>query len=414
MSRLQEAAAEAPTAVSLPLAVTELEATITKLVAYCRANDWSGYDPYDALNSPLFRTLPVLDSRWPRLILTQLLKRSPVNIRGLLHIPRTRNPKALALLLSAFITLEEANYAGEKSDIELIIERLRVLRSPGTKYWSWGYSFPWQGRTIFVPSGAPNLVCTFFAANALFDAFDHYRTLECLNIALNAAEYILNDLFWTKGDAAGFSYPVPLLHSQVHNANLLAAALLCRAYRQTSDQKFLLPALRVARYTVTKQHLDGSWHYGEEATDRWIDNFHTGYNLCGLQSISRYMGTTEFDAALRRGFEFYRSHFFREDGSVNYFHDRRYPIDAHCVAQSIITLLAFKEMDPDNVSLAHSVFRWALDHLWDDQGFFYYRILKWGTNRISYMRWSQVWMLLAMAKLLGLSKQKFGTDLNKY
>jgi hypothetical protein len=383
----------------------DVEAAISKLVAYCRTNDWAGYDPYDALNSPLFRTLPFLDYRLPRLLFTQALKRSPVNFRRLLHIPKTQNPKAIALFLSAFVSLERVDAACQKGDdIELMIERLRNLRSPGTDYWCWGYSFPWQTRTILVPSGAPNLVCTSFVANALLDASDPCRDSQCLNMASSAAEYILNELYWTEGGAAGFSYPRPLLRSRVHNANFLAAALLYRVYRRTNDEKFLLPALRVARYSVTKQHRDGSWHYGEEASQRWIDNFHTGYNLCALQAISRYAATTEFDAVLRRGFEFYRSHFFREDGSVRYFHDRDHPIDIHCVAQSILTLLTLKEMDPGNLPLAHSVLRWALTHLWDDRGFFYYRVQRSCTNRVSFMRWSQAWMLLAMATLLEVSR----------
>jgi hypothetical protein len=49
------------------------------------------------------------------------------------------------------------------------------------------------------------------------------------------------------------------------------------------------------------------------------------------------------------------------------------------------------------------VLRWALTHLWDDRGFFYYRVLRSHTNRISFMRWSQAWMLLAMAMLLEAS-----------
>ena len=286
-----------------------------------------------------------------------------------------------------------------------MIERLRDLRSPGMDYWCWGYSFPWQTRTIVVPSGAPNLVCTSFVANALLDASDHGGDSQCLNMAVSAADYILNELYWTEDGAAGFSYPLPLLRTQVHNANFLAAALLCRVYRCTNEEKFLLPALRVARYSVSKQHPDGSWHYGEAATQRWIDNFHTGYNLCALQAISRYAATAEFDEALQRGFEFYRSHFLREDGSVRYFHDRNYPIDIHCVAQSILTLLTLKEMDPGNLPLAHSVLRWASAHLWDDRGFFYYRVLRSCTNRVSYMRWSQAWMLLAMVTLLDASKR---------
>jgi hypothetical protein len=383
---------------------SDLDSAILKLVAYCRASDWAGYDPYDALNSPIFRTLPFLDHRLPRLVFTQVLKRSPVNFRCLLQIPKTQNPKAIALFLSAFVTLERVNAACQKGDIDLMLERLRDLRSPGMDYWCWGYSFPWQTRTIVVPSGAPNLVCTSFVANALLDASDHCRDSQCLDVALSAAEYILNELYWTEGGAAGFSYPLPLLRSQVHNANFLAAALLCRVYRRTNDEKFLSPALRVARCSVTKQHPDGSWHYGEAASQRWIDNFHTGYNLCALQAISRYAATTEFDTVLRRGFEFYRSHFFREDGSVKYFHDRNYPIDIHCVAQSILTLLMLKEMDPGNLPLAHSVLRWALTQLWDDRGFFYYRVLRSCTNRVSFMRWSQAWMLLAMATLLDVCR----------
>jgi hypothetical protein len=104
---------------------------------------------------------------------------------------------------------------------------------------------------------------------------------------------------------------------------------------------------------------------------------------------------------MRRGFEFYRAHFFQKDGAVKYFHDRTYPIDIHCVAQSIITLLEFRDFDPGNAPLAYSVFRWAKEHMWDDRGFFYYRILRFCTIRTSYMRWSQAWMLLAMSRLVG-------------
>jgi hypothetical protein len=377
----------------------DLEAAILKLVHYCRANDWSGYDPYDALNSPIFRALPFLDCRIPRLVFTQALKRSPVNFRRLLHIPKTQNPKAIALFLSAFVTLERANPACQNADMALMIERLRDLRSPGTDYWCWGYSFPWQTRTIVVPSGAPNLVCTTFVANALLDAYDYCRDSKCLNMALSAADYIRSELYWTEGSTASFSYPLPSVRSQVHNANLLAAALLGRAYSRTSDSRFLLPALRVARCSAAKQQTDGSWYYGEAASQRWIDNFHTGYNLCALRDLSSYAATTELNAAAWRGFEFYRRHFFGADGSVRYFHDRTYPIDIHSVAQSIITLLKFNDVDSRNLPLAHSVLHWAMTHMWDDRGFFYYRVVRSHTNRISYMRWSQAWMLLAMIML---------------
>ena len=384
---------------------SELRTPILKLLDFCEANDWAGYDPYDALNSKVLEALPFLNSRIPRIVLTQGLKRSPFNIRKLLFIPRVQNAKAIALFLAAFIKLSRAEEVNVRHLIPTMVDRLIALRSLGVPYWCWGYSFPWQTRTIIVPAGAPNLVCTTFVANALLDAYEQSQDSACLSMAVSAAEYILNELYWSRdGSAAGFSYPQPSVQIDVHNANFLAAALLCRVYRHTGERDFLLPALRAAHYSAAKQHADGSWYYGEERSQRWIDNFHTGYNLCALQSISQNANTAEFDEVVRRGFEFYRSHFFRKDGAVTYFHDRIYPIDIHCVAQSIITLLAFKDLDPGNLPQAHSVLRWALTHLWDNRGFFYYRAFRSHTNRVSYMRWSQAWMLLAIATLINASK----------
>jgi hypothetical protein len=379
----------------------QLEAKILKLLAYCQANDWAGYDPYDAVNSQVFVALPFLNSRLPRLFLTQALKRSPVNIRRFLRIPKTQNPKAIALFLSAFLKLSRIGVVKTGDLVNAMIERLIALRSQGVPYWCWGYSFPWQTRTIVVPSGAPNLVCTTFVGNALLDAYEQRQDRQCVDMAVSTAQYILDELYWTDGKSVGgFSYPLPDLRNQVPNANFLGAALLCRVYRHTNEQQFLGPALRVARYSAAKQYADGSWDYGEAPSQRWIDNFHTGYNLCALQSIGRYAGTTEFESCIRRGLEFYRAHFFRADGAPRYFHDRAYPVDIHCVAQSIITLLALKDFDPSNVDLARAVFQWAMNHMWDERGFFYYRVLRFHTIQIPYMRWAQAWMLLVMSTLL--------------
>lgn len=378
-----------------------IEATILSLVAYCQKNDWAGYDPYDALNSKVFENLPFLNRKLPRLVLTQALKRSPINIRRLLCIPRTQNPKAIGLFLSAFLKLSKLKMADQEGLIQMMIDRLTNLRSPGVPYWSWGYSFPWQGRAVVVPKGAPNLVCTAFVAGALLDAYEQRQESQCLNMAVSAAEYILDELYWTGDNSiSGFSYPLPSVRSQTHNANFLAAALLCRVYKHTGEGKFLGPALKVARYSAAKQQADGSWNYGEAPSQQWIDNFHTGYNLCALRSIGRYAETKEFDSCVRRGVDFYVAHFFREDGAARYFHNRTYPVDIHCIAQSIITLVTFRDLDPRNLTLARSVFRWAMNKMWDDRGFFYYRVLRLCTIRTSYMRWSQSWMLLALSTLL--------------
>ena len=379
---------------------TNLDRTLLQLAAYCRASDWAGYDPYDALTSKWMKRLPLLNSSVPRIAMTQALKRSPINLRGVLAIPKTQNPKALALFLSSLVLLDAELYPGRGEEIRRLIELIKEKRSSDTTYWNWGYSFPWQTRKEVVPAGWPNLVCTTFVASGLMDAYESLGDSDCLAMAVSAAEYIVDKLYWS--DAKGiesFSYPQPLVPSQTHNANFLASGLLCRIYKHTKQQRLLAPALGVARCSVQKQRPDGSWYYGESPSQAWIDNFHSGYNLRALRSIGAQLGTTEFEPSVKRGFEFYRAHFFRDNGAVKYFHDRNYPIDTHCIAESMLTLVDLADLSEENVGLASGVFQWAMTHMWDERGFFYYRKLRLGTVRTSYMRWSQAWMMLAMASL---------------
>ena len=383
-----------------------IEGTTLSLFEYCRKNDWSGFDPYDALNSRVFAHTPFSKSRICRIAVTQIIKRLPINLRPLLLIPKEQNPKAIALFLMAFIKLSRLGLLGQDDLVGIMIKQLVNLRSQNTPYWCWGYSFPWQGRTILVPKGAPNLVCTVFVANALLDAYEYKQESRCLKMAVSAADYIHNELYWSEDSSiAGFSYPLPGLRTRVHNANFLGAALFCRIYKHSGEKKFLEPAMKVARYSAAKQHDDGSWDYGELSKQRWVDNFHTGYNLCALRSIGENAGTSEFEPHLRRGLEYYRKHFFREDSAPKYFHNRTYPIDIHSAAQSIITLLILKEFAEEGVDVAHSILDWTMKNMLDKQGYFYYQILPYWKNKIPYMRWSQAWMLLALATLLEKVKQ---------
>ena len=380
-----------------------LKAATLSLLAYCRANNWAGYDPYDALNSELFKRVPALDARIPRLVLTQALKRAPFNIRPLLAVPRTQNPKGLALFLCSFLKLSKLGLLPPENgdQIKAMVDKIAALRSPGTHYWSWGYSFPWQTRTMVVPRGSPNLVCTTFVASALLDAYEAGGKAQYLEMAASAADYILDELIFTEGDSVvSLNYPLPTSRSKIHNANFLGAALLCRVARLTGRDKYVEPALKVARYSAGRQAEDGSWVYGELPTQSWIDNFHTGYNLSGLRMICRDARTTEFEPHIRLGFEYYCAHFFREDGAARYFYNNTYPIDIHAVSQSILTPIEFADFHPDNTKLAWSVFDWAMANMWDERGYFYYRVLRFLKIKTSYMRWSQAWMLLALTTLL--------------
>jgi hypothetical protein len=336
-----------------------------------------------------------------RLALTQILKRCPINFRSALLVPKTQNPKGLALFLMSAIKLARLGLLEDKDLIRYLIGRLEVLRSAETPYACWGYSFPWQTRTTLVPDGYPNLVCTVFVASALLEAYRHTGSRQCLELGSGAAEYLLNSLYWTEGpSSAGFSYPTPWIRTHIYNADFLGAMLLCRVYRTTGERRLLEPALRTARCAVLRQGVDGAWPYGELPEQQWVDNFHTGFNLSALMDLNSCGEPGEFTPYLNRGFAFYRRSFLREGEPPKYFHNRTYPIDIHCLAQSILTLIDFRGGDESNIGRALDLFQWASAHMRSRAGYFYYRLHPFYKNRISYMRWSQAWMLLALSSLL--------------
>ena len=377
------------------------KSTALKLLDYCRANDWAGYDPYDALNSRVFKALPFLDFRLARLALTQGVRRCPVNLRPLLLVPKSPNPKGIALFLSALIKLSKNGLTEGGEMIGPMAGKLLSLRSPDRPYACWGYNFDWQARPALVPKGSPNIICSTFAANALLDAYELTPEPAWLSAAVSAADFILDDLFWREdGSKAYFHYTTLVRRDEVHNANLLGAAFLCRVSRISGEKKYLQPALDAARYSVSRQHADGSWDYGEAPAQRWIDNFHTGFNLVALRRIGEFGETAEFESSIRRGFDFYKAHFFRADGAPKYYHEAAYPIDIHSSAQSLITLTEFRDFAADAIELAHSVLSWTLTNMWNRRGFFYFQKHPHFTVRTSFMRWSQAWMLLALATLL--------------
>jgi hypothetical protein len=377
-----------------------VRAVALSLLNYCRGQDWAGYDPYDALNSRLLGAVPFLDSRIPRIAFTQLLKRSPVNLRPILRISPTQNPKALGLFLEAFIKLEKAGVLEDGARmIHEMAEKLIAARSENGPYFSWGYSFPWQTRTIVVPRGTPNLVCTTFGAHALLEAYDFTSESRYLDGAKKAADYICEKLYFEEGKACSFSYPLEGLSSKIHNANFLAAGLLARVHSHIPNDQMLEKAFKSARYSASCQKEDGSWVYGELPKQQWIDNFHTGYNLSGLRELSKYACTSEFDTHIQRGLDFYKSHFFSGDYAPKYFHDNLYPIDVHCISQSILTPIEFAARWEGAYETAFGVFNWAVKNMRSEEGYFYYRLLPYAKIKTPYMRWGQAWMLLALASL---------------
>jgi hypothetical protein len=132
---------------------------------YCRRHAWAGYDAYDGLDSRWLQRPVLRDSRRFRELVRQLNTYSPINLRPMLGIARSCNPKALGLCLAATVRLFRLNPLRSTDPIVELVGLIKAGRSAHPND-SWGYSFPWQTRTQLVPKDLPKLVCTVFVANA--------------------------------------------------------------------------------------------------------------------------------------------------------------------------------------------------------------------------------------------------------
>jgi hypothetical protein len=370
---------------------------LNKLLDYCRSENWKGYDPYDALNSPLCRLMP--NSKYLRIAWTQLVKRSPINFRPIAGIKKGENPKGLGLFARALlVAFSKTRDQQCLRDAEGLLERVLKLRSPG--YGGricWGYNFPWQSRAFFVPPATPSIVCTTFIAQAWLDHYELCGDNRSLEVARSACDFLLKDLNRKEdGENFCFSY-TPLDRAEVHNANLLGAELLGRVARLSGEKELYQSALRSARFTVAHQSDDGSWPYGTAPFQSWRDSFHTGFNLVSLSSLVKDCNAPEFEASLVRGLQFYNLHFFLADGTPKYYHNRLYPIDIHSAAQAIITFARLKHLCMDATERIERLVAWTVSHMWDERGFFYFQRSRYFANKIPYMRWAQAWMAYALA-----------------
>jgi hypothetical protein len=363
-----------------------------ELFSWCRTRDFAGHDPFDALNSRLFQATPLAQSRNARFVWTQLVKRSPVDVRPVVRVPAERNAKGVALFALALL----ANYRRVKTEearqqARAMLAALLSMKIDGYSGAAWGYNFDWQSRNFFAPRELPTIVATAFAARALVEGDLHEE-------ARSVCEFIKKDLPRSVDNETEvcFSY-APNSNTRVFNASLLAAEVLA----STGEPELLDLAERATRYVVNNQRPDGSWYYGADPKQSRIDNFHTAYILFSLQRITNSTSfAPQFQSALERGYEYWKNNFFLADGWPKYYHDQPYPADAHAAASAIVTFLECRGLDRDALTMAQKVATWTIQHLRDRRGFFYYQRRRFYTIRKPYMRWTEAWMLYALSRLL--------------
>lgn len=388
-----------------------LENSFCLLRSYCESQHFKGWDPYDGLNSKVFQAIPFLKkSALCRLVVIQGFKRCPINLRPLALVPKEYNAKGIGLFLQGYCNLYRVIKANPdlvqilgSSDVVLgriseLADLLISLQSKGYSGACWGYNFDWQARRLFLfPKYTPTVVATNFCATALMDAYEVTKEQRYLDVALSAAEFVMNDLHRAECNGGFlFSYSPLQGNDTVFNASLLGSKLLAYCYHYTENEAYKNAAWSSVQACCRAQAEDGSWVYGMLPVQSWIDSFHTGYNLDGLIAYQEQTGDDSFRENIERGFDFYIRNFFEQDGCPKYYHNQKYPIDIHCPGQLFVTLYRLGKFDQYR-ELAEKVLQWTIRNMQDKKGYFYYQLKPGMSSKIPYMRWSNAFMFNALS-----------------
>ena len=382
---------------------------LKQLTNWIESRDYAGYEPYDLLNSP-YLTARALRHRFVAPIIIQAGRRwGGLRLRKWLRVLPSKNPKALGLCLSAYSDLSEqgSNYKDQSFALKA---ELQGLRSPGECCMCWGYDWDFASlRGTVLAKLSPNCIVTCFVASALLDMGLAFGDADAVAMAQSAGEFIYTRLNRSVNspEAVCLSY-TPGDRTRIYNNSVVAGAFLARLAVLMGQPAYLDLAKRSMRYLAEEQKTDGSWTYGAAPNQRWIDGFHSGYNLCALLQYRGLTGDASFDKHLDRGYEFYKTSLVQKNGAPKYFHNGAFPIDIHACSQAILTFCAFRERDPEALRLAVRTADWTLNNMRSDEGTFFYQRHRSWTNRTPYMRWGQAWMFRSLARLISALRDDKG------
>lgn len=377
----------------------------SRLDDWATAHAWEGSDPYEGLNATRLIG-PLRDSTFGRQVLTQVVKRSPVDLRPMFGIASEPNAASVAWLVSAYARGGFLPPAAAADKLTQTLALLESLRSPGYAEPCWGYHFEYQSRVLYMARYSPNTIASAYAGLALLDAHERTGNERLLELAEGTGRFFISHIPQTQTDRGAYFGYAPGNRVPVHNANMHVAGFLARLSGLVEHgEDFAAPARAALAYALPRQRADGSWPYGERKDLQWVDGFHTGYVLDSLrQCIDAGVQPEAAEAAWWRGLEFYRGKLLLADGTPRYSLASTYPLDAQSVAQAIQTFSIAAAHDPSFAANAWKVFDFAMARMRRRDGLFYFQRRRLWKNRATHMRWVVTPMLLALAHLLAVEE----------
>ncbi len=257
-----------------------VEKSLIGVEKWVEEHNYRGYEPFDGLSSVL-KPLTFNNILAERL-LQQLVRQSPLNLRPIIGVKPQDSTKGRGYMAWGYLKMFK--YTGETDyfrKMEECFEWLKRNASARYRNLSWGNHFDFTSRAGRLPKHEPIIVWTSLIGQTFLDAYEILKDKKYLDIAKDICGWIM-DLPREKTERGSCISYVAYTQNSIHNSNMLGAAMLARTAVMTHDSKMLKVAREGMEYSCSRQRPDGSWYYGEGEKTRWIDNFHTGYNLDSL------------------------------------------------------------------------------------------------------------------------------------
>jgi hypothetical protein len=377
---------------------------------WVKLNDFSGKDVCDVTSLPLYQKLQSFsaDHTYGKYLYApfyRMYRYSPNLIRSLAGLTPYRFPQAFALMISALVRYPETKRDEiYRNDLLFMMNELIKSNSAEEGYYAWGQPYDWFSRKK-IPAFTPRTTVTTQAAHAMLDAYTFFREERYLEIARKAGRFLIDKMQWDIDDQGDICFPYTSVDRyHIHNANVLAAALLSRLSSITDDQNMRSYAERAFSFTARQQHPDGSWYYWA-APDRIlgkIDHYHTGFVLESFKVGKNFWkGEFPFDQHLEKGMRFYLEQLFLDEKIPKMLPDSLYPVDIQSCAQAIITIAEVLPAGEYRSAWLQRVLEWTITNMYNEKnGYFFYRIYKDRIDKTPYLRWGQAWMLRAMTYII--------------
>lgn len=364
---------------------------------------YAGYSKFDALESPLVRALSF--GWWPfRLLWTQLVTRSPINLRPPLRVRPGVNPEAPALFARANLDCLEAGRQGPFGDrARTCLDWLLAhdASSRGSYHGRcWGYHHAWQSPGFYQPPHHPNCYMTTIVSGALLHGYRVLQRREYLDAARSAADFILHDLrvFHEDSEEKCIAYvPDMRVQFRVINVNALAAAMLAQVGAATKEAPLLEQARKLMTFVARQRTPYGAWHYTVDPGQSLVthDNYHTGMILDALLSYEQATGDERFREDYTVGLDYYRRELFLADGAPKWTNSRAWPHDVHGTAQGTLTFALAGDLET-----AWRIASWGVHHFYKGDGAFAYQSGRLINKRFTLLHWCNGWMARALAAFL--------------